>query len=106
MLWIHYHGVDDMYAWAELNGLPKKDWMIVSGSISVEQTEQGALLFLEAVPLKNNVPQLDANGDFIRQGMMLPYVESIPEGIGKLVDWELKLPAKQTTPPMLEDLDV
>ena len=96
-LWIHWYGVDDMYAWQEMNGLPRDKVMIQSGSITVEQLDGEMMLYCSVYPLQADgkaYEDPDRPGEPMLRSISMPYVEPIPEGIGKLVDWELNLPTK------------
>ena len=96
-LWIHWYGIDDMYAWQQMNGLPRDKVMICSGSVTVELIGGEMMLYCEVVPLREDgKPYFEPNGkDVMRRTISVPYVEPVPEGIGKLVDWELTLPKKR-----------
>lgn len=103
-LWLYWHGVDDMYAWQEANGLPRDRFLVQSGSITVEQVDNGFMLFCEVIPLKEDGKPYMEDRDVMRRSIMMPYVEPIPEGIGKLRDWDYGLPAKNETPRPTEEL--
>lgn len=84
-----------MYAWQELNGLPRDKVLINSGSISVELVDGEMMLYCQVVPLKENgAPYLEADGQPMVRPVVVVYKEPIPEGIGTLIDWDLTLPKK------------
>lgn len=96
-LWIYWHGVDDMYAWQEANGLPRSKVMIQAGSVTVEQFDKELMLYCEVYPLKEDgkpYPDPDRPGEPMLRSISVPYVEPIPEGIGQLIDWDYGLPEK------------
>jgi hypothetical protein len=94
-LWIYWHGVDDMYAWQGMNGLPREKVMLVSGSITVELVDKEMFLYCQVVPLyEDQKPYRESDGSLMTRSVMVPYVEPIPEGVGKLIDWDYGLPEK------------
>lgn len=102
-LWIHWYGVEDMYAWQQLNGLPRDKYLIQSGSVTVEQVEGDLLLYCTVYALDENgkpLPDPHSPREPLVRSIAIPYKEPIPEGIGKLVDWDFKLPTKK---PLLQD---
>jgi hypothetical protein len=93
-LWIYWHGVDDMYAWQEANGLPRDKVLINSGSITVELVDKSMMLYCEVIPLKEDGKPYTEDGMPIVRPIAVPYKEPIPEGVGNLIDWDYGLPEK------------
>lgn len=99
MLWIHWYGIDDMYAWQELNGLPRDKVVITSGSVTVELVDGEMMLYCSVIPLRaDGKPYIEpgTNEPMVRT-VSMPYKEPIPEGIGELIDWDFTLPKKQSS---------
>lgn len=96
-LWIYWHGVDDMYAWQEMNGLPRDKVMVNSGSITVELFGDEMMLYCEVIPLHpDGRPYLDPENprQMMIRSISMPYKEPIPEGVGQLIDWDYQVPPK------------
>jgi hypothetical protein len=94
-LWIHWYGIADMYAWQEANGLPRDKYLVQSGSVTVEQTPDGLLLYCEVWPLGDDGKVHVEPGTYpATRSVIAPYVEPIPEGIGKLIDWDFQVPQR------------
>lgn len=89
-----------MYAWQELNGLPRDKVIVVRGSITVELVDGEMMLFCSVIPLQaDGKPYLEpdpASREPMIRSVVMPYKEPIPEGIGKLVDWTLTVPQRET----------
>jgi hypothetical protein len=81
-----------MYAWQKAHGLPHEKFLIQSGSVTVEQTESGLYLYCEVWLLGDDGKVQAAPGVYPEtKTVMVPYVEPIPEGIGKLIDWDFEV---------------
>ncbi len=103
--WIYWHGVEDMYAWQAMNGLPRDKVMIQAGSVTVELVDGEMQLYCDVYPLQpDGKPFLEENGEIMIRSVIMPYVEPIPEGIGQLIDWDFQVPKKaRAALPQIED---
>lgn len=96
-LWLHHYGKEDLVAWQECYGLPYDKYRIQSGSVSVEQTDDGLMISAEVWPWPLQFE--DGSIDPVSIMMYGPYLYPIPEGIGKLVDWDFQIPKKESKVP-------